>query len=200
MDSSFDTSKQLESNDHKIVVALERISEAFRVLLWEETKKTGLSPTQIQLLIFLLHHPDRTTTPSYLSKEFNITKATITDSLRVLLKKELIIKYPDPNDARSYSIQLTEEGRTVSESSSHFSSQLLGSLSGLSEEIKNQMLEGLMHTISNLNDRSVISLQRMCKNCRFLESKDGSHYCSFLEQILAPIAFRIDCPEFEEAG
>lgn len=200
MDSSFDVSKQLERNDHKIVVALERISEAFRVLLWEETKKTGLSPTQLQLLIFLLYHPDHTTTPSYLAMEFNMTKATITDSLRVLLKKELIAKYPDPNDARSYSVYLTEEGKSVSNASSQFSNQMLRSLDGISEGVKNRMLEGLLRTISNLNDQSVISLQRMCKNCRFLENKNGNHYCSFLEQVLPPTALRIDCEEFEEAG
>ncbi len=199
MDSSFDVSKQLENNDHKIVVALERISEAFRVLLWEETKKTGLSPTQLQLLIFLLHHPHHTTTPSYLAAEFNMTKATITDSLRMLLKKELIAKYPDPGDARSYSIQLTKKGKIVSEHSSHFSSQLLDSLEGIPQEIKNKMLDGLLQTISHLNDRSVISLQRMCKNCRFLENKDGGHFCSFLEQPLAPAELRIDCAEFEAA-
>ena len=51
MDSAFDVNQQLESSDHKIVVALERIAEAFRVLLWQETKKTGLSPIQLQLLI-----------------------------------------------------------------------------------------------------------------------------------------------------
>ncbi len=200
MDSAFDVRKQLENNDHKIVVALERISEAFRVLLWEETKKTGLSPTQLQILIFLLHHPGHTTTPSYLATEFNMTKATMTDSLRMLLKKELIQKLPDPHDARSYSIKLTTKGEKISESAAQFSSQLLASLSGVSDGIKNQMLEGLLSMISELNRQSVISLQRMCKNCRFLENQENGHYCNFLKQSLSPTQLRIDCPEFEGAS
>ncbi|MDW3195183.1 MAG: MarR family transcriptional regulator [Cytophagales bacterium] len=198
MDSAFDVNQQLESKDHKIVVALERIAEAFRVLLWQETKKTGLSPIQLQLLIFLLHHPEQTTTPSYLATEFNLTKATITDSLRMLLKKDLIVKHTDPSDARSYSIQLTTAGKTIGESATQFSNQLLGSLEGLSASSKGNLLEGLLHMIGQLNDQSVISLQRMCKNCRFLENKDGGHYCSFLEQPLAPAELRIDCSEFEK--
>lgn len=176
---------------------MERVSEAFRVLLWEETKKSGLSPTQIQLLIFLLHHPNHTTTPSYLAKEFNMTKATITDSLKMLLKKELISKSPALSDARSYSIKLTIRGKSISESATQFSNQMLNSLSGLSESVKEQMLQGLLQMISQLNECSVISLQRMCKNCRFLENKDNGHYCSFLKKPLAPTELRIDCPEFE---
>lgn len=200
MDSPFDVSKQQESNDHKIVVALEKIAETFRVLLWEETKKTGLSPTQLQLLIFLLHHPDYTTTPTYLATEFNMTKATITDSLRILLKKELILKKPDPNDARSYSILLTPTGKSVCASVTQFSNPLLQSLSGITESTKNQMLDGLLHVISQLNDRSIISLQRMCKHCQFLEKSGNGHYCSFLEQSLKPTELRIDCPEFKAVG
>ena len=42
--------------NHKITQALERISKAFRVLLWEESKKHGISPIQIQLLIFCSSH------------------------------------------------------------------------------------------------------------------------------------------------
>ncbi|MEO6831625.1 MAG: MarR family transcriptional regulator, partial [Chitinophagaceae bacterium] len=56
--SAFDLSQQNRSIDSKIVVSLERISQAFRVLLWKESKEFSLSPIQIQVLIFLLHHSD----------------------------------------------------------------------------------------------------------------------------------------------
>ena len=52
MKSSFDLKRQSTKIESKIVVALERISEAFRVLLWNESKENSLSPIQIQLLIF----------------------------------------------------------------------------------------------------------------------------------------------------
>jgi hypothetical protein len=44
MAASFDQYRQTEKTESKTVVALERISEAFRVLLWDESKKNGLSP------------------------------------------------------------------------------------------------------------------------------------------------------------
>jgi hypothetical protein len=51
--SSFDLEHQNSKIESKIVASLERISEAFRVLLWNESKENSLSPIQIQILIFI---------------------------------------------------------------------------------------------------------------------------------------------------
>ena len=75
--SVFDTSFQQESVSNKIVVGLERISEVFRTLLWAEAKKSGVSPIQIQILIFIAYHKSSLCTVSYLAKELDVTKPTI---------------------------------------------------------------------------------------------------------------------------
>ena len=103
MKSSFDLNRQNKNTESKIVVALERISEAFRVLLWNESKENSLSPIQIQILIFIHFHTSEKCKVGYLADEFNMTKATISDSVRVLLAKELVIKETDPIDTRSLS-------------------------------------------------------------------------------------------------
>jgi hypothetical protein len=54
--SSFNLNEQNQKIESRIVVALERISEAFRVLLWNESKENSLSPIQIQILIFIYFH------------------------------------------------------------------------------------------------------------------------------------------------
>ena len=54
--SDFDLVHQNQNVESKIVAALERISQAFRVLLWQESKEFSLTPIQVQVLIFLLHH------------------------------------------------------------------------------------------------------------------------------------------------
>jgi len=197
MKFAFDVDKQNTSIDHKIVVALERISEAFRVLLWDEAKKTGLSPIQIQILIFLQYHPTTPNTPSYLADEFNVTRATITDSVRLLLEKGIITKTKDPADARSYQVALTSEGKRIAQSTSAFSSELLGAVGGLKEVTRSRLFDGLYEIIEALSQQSVISVQRMCKNCRFLQNSDGQLHCRFLDLPLEPTSLRIDCPEFE---
>ena len=197
MKSAFDVKGQLSNDDHKIVAALERISEAFRVLLWEAAKKTGLSPVQIQILIFLYFHPDSKQTPSHLATEFNVTKATIADSIRLLVNKELITKNRDSNDARSFVLQLTPGGAAIARESAPFADPLTQALQSLHPETKSHLLEGLIQVISTLNEQSVISMPRMCLNCRFLENHKDQHYCRFLEKPLKTAELRIDCPEFE---
>ncbi|MGB0918349.1 MAG: MarR family winged helix-turn-helix transcriptional regulator, partial [Flavobacteriales bacterium] len=101
MSSSFDPDFQSYSTEAKIVASLERISEAFRVLLWNESKAHGLSPLQVQVLIFLHYHSEEKCTVSYLAKEFNMAKPTISDTVKILERKELIQKVKSPIDTRS---------------------------------------------------------------------------------------------------
>ncbi len=197
--SSFDTKEQQYKVESKIVVALERISEAFRVLLWNESKDNSLSPIQIQILIFLLFHDQEKCRVSYLADEFNMTRATISDSVRVLLQKELIEKTGDPKDTRSYTISLTPSGRAVAKKASSFSSSLEDPVSRLSTEQKDVMLGGLLRLIHELNRAGVITLQRMCFTCTHYRTHDGEHYCTLLQARLENHDLRIDCPEHTAA-
>lgn len=197
MASSFDIYRQTEKVESKIVVALERISEAFRVLLWEESKKNGLSPIQIQILIFLLYHSEEKCTVTYLSKEFNMTKATISDSVKLLLKKGLVKKTDSRLDTRSYSIGLTEHGKRMAEGTANFAIALEKPIHTLTHEQNETLFTGLLTVIDGLQKAGIISIQRMCFSCRYYNNKDGKHYCNLLQKPLAKVDIRLDCPEHE---
>ncbi|MEE9374678.1 MAG: helix-turn-helix domain-containing protein [Saprospiraceae bacterium] len=83
---------------------MERVSEVFKVLLWEHAKVIGLSPIQIQILIFIAYHKSELCNTSHLAKEFNITKPKVSDDIRVLDKKKYSIKGYSLSDSRSYSL------------------------------------------------------------------------------------------------
>ena len=106
----FNPNQQEKDVSSKIVAGFERISEVFKILLWEKAKLIGLSPIQIQLLIFIRYHSQGLCNVSHLSREFNVTKPTISDAIRVLDKKEFILKDYSSSDNRSYTIHLTESG------------------------------------------------------------------------------------------
>jgi len=122
--ASFSLSGQNQKVESRIVVALERISEAFRVLLWNESKENALSPIQIQILIFVHFHSSEKCKVGYLADEFNMTKATISDSVKVLLHKNLVAKETDETDTRSYSLSLTPEGEKIVKKASFFASSI----------------------------------------------------------------------------
>ena len=195
--SSFNLSEQNTKVESRIVVALERISEAFRVLLWNESKDNSLSPIQIQLLIFIHFHDREKCKVSYLANEFNMTKATISDSIKVLLSKELVSKETDPIDTRSFSLSLTASGEEIAKKASLFASSIEQPMEKLSEEQKTIMLNGLLQLIYNLNKSGIITTQRMCFTCSNYEHTNGEHYCKLLRSQLAQSELRLDCPEHE---
>lgn len=197
MKSSFDINRQNKNTESKIVVALERISEAFRVLLWNESKDNSLSPIQIQLLIFIQFHAQEKCKVGYLADEFNMTKATISDSVRILLAKELVTKETDPIDTRSYTLSLTPKGKQIAEKASFFASSIEKPIEELSEEQKTVILNGLLQMIYDLNKAGIITIQRMCFSCSFYNGTNGIHYCNLLKTKLAESEIRVDCPEHE---
>jgi DNA-binding MarR family transcriptional regulator len=195
MKASFDPEQQIGRIESKIVVALERLFEAFRVLLWQEGKRHGLSPIQIQVLLFLYYHSSDKSRISYLADEFNMTKATMSDSVRILFQKGLVEKQLDQSDARSHLMHLTEAGRRIAIDTEHYASIMEESLAGLSPLLQQSMMEGLLELIAGLSRSGVITAQRMCTSCRYYSRRSGKVFCSLLQQELSSIEIRLDCPE-----
>lgn len=195
--SAFDLSHQNSSIESKIVASLERISQAFRVLLWNESKEFSLSPIQVQVLIFLLHHSDQKRKVSYLASEFNMTKATISDTIKTLEQKLLIKKEFEPHDTRSYIIQLTEKGKDFAEQTALFAKQIEVPIDQLQSKDKENLLLSLLDIIHYLNKSGIITIQRMCFTCRYYEAnKNGQeHFCGLLNTKLTDSELRIDCAE-----
>lgn len=197
--SDFDLKYQNQNTESKIVASLERISQAFRVLLWQESKEHSLSPIQIQVLIFLLHHSEQKRKVSYLADEFNMTKATISDTVKTLETKDLIYKEFELNDGRSYVIHLTPKGKEIAEQTSLFTKEIRKPLEQLNPDDKENLMFSLFNVIRHLNRAEVITPQRMCATCAYFEpSKDGNNpVCKLLNEDLLVRDLRLDCPEHQ---
>lgn len=197
--SDFDLKHQNQTTESKIVASLEKISQAFRVLLWQESREYSLSPIQVQVLIFLLHHSEEKRKVSYLAAEFNMTKATISDTVKALGQKGLIEKIYETGDARSYIIHLTERGREMAERTSLFTRELRTPIDKLHDDDKENLLLSLLNIIRHLNRAGVITVPRMCMTCAYYHSSENGqkHFCKLLNQRLQVTDLRIDCPEHE---
>jgi len=198
--SAFDLGHQNSSIESKIVASLERVSQAFRVLLWNESKEFSLSPIQVQVLIFLLHHSDEKRKVSYLADEFNMTKATISETIKTLELKQLIKKENEPHDTRSYIIHLTKKGQAIAEQTSLFAKQIQVPIDKLHLTDKENLLLSLLDIIFHLNKSGVITIQRMCFTCHFYKAnKNGQkHFCGLLNTKLTDNELRIDCAEHKQ--
>ncbi|MCW9036603.1 MULTISPECIES: MarR family winged helix-turn-helix transcriptional regulator [Altibacter] len=196
--SPFNPEYQNDDLSNKVIAGLERISETFKKLLWEQAKQLKVSPIQIQLLIFIAYHKQELCNVSYLAKEFNVTKPTVSDAVRVLVAKGLILKNFSSSDNRSYFVELTPLGKSFVKETEHFAKPL----QDLFDKKESFELEKLFTTITSLiyqlNNSGILTVQRMCFGCRFYDSTSNRSFCNLLQKELKPTTIRLDCPEFEE--
>lgn len=180
-----------------ILAALERVGEAFRVMLWDTAKEYGLSPIQVQSLIFLHTHDESMATVTYLSKEFNVTKATMSDVIRVLTEKKLVVKKDNPNDSRAQVLKLTAQGKKTAAASGSFANIMLPQIGQLTDRQQTEMRTFLLNLIHHLYKENVITMQRMCYTCSHFSISNNKHFCNLLQIPLMPDHLRLDCPEHE---
>lgn len=197
-DSLFNPKQQEKDISSKIVAGLERISEVFKVLLWEKAKLVGLSPIQIQILIFIAFHKQELCNVSLLAKEFNVTKPTVSDAIKVLNKKGMVTKDFSSSDNRSYSLQLTELGKKKVLDTNDLAEPLKKQIDKFNENELESLFGTISELIYKLNLSGILTVQRTCFGCTFYQKNSGIDYCNLLQKDLKKTEIRLDCPEFEE--
>ncbi len=150
-------------------------------------------------MIFLKYHSPEKCKVSYLAQEFSLSKPTISEAVRTLLKKGLIGKETAPEDTRSFSIHLSAEGEKLASETASFANGLLPAFGAWSGERKKNFYGDLLQLIASLQKLGFISIQRSCLKCRFFRQDKKGYYCKLLKMPLQTQGLRVDCPEFEEA-
>lgn len=181
----------------KILSALERVSQAFRTLLWLEGKALSLNPIQIQVLSYLWKQPPARRRVSAISQAFDLSRASVSDTIKSLEKRGLVSREPHPQDSRSSILSLTASGLDAAFRTSSYAAKVLESLQNLEKEEKDHMYWSLNHLIRDLNASGVITIQRMCLNCHHYEYGDQGHYCHLLGQGLKVSDLKMDCGEHQ---
>jgi hypothetical protein len=129
--------------------------------------------------------------------EFNITKPTVSDAVKALIKKELIEKDFSSSDNRSYTILLTPSGKEVIKQTEDFANPLKSKLDTFEESKLDDLFHTLSQVIYKLNQAGILTVQRTCFGCKFYKKSNDIHFCNLLEKELQNSDIRIDCPEFD---
>ena len=204
MGSIFDPSGQHDDVDAKIVAALERLSQVFRVRLREEAWERDLSPTQAQFLIYLLFHDVELRRVSQLAREFDLTQATVSDAVASLESKGLIQREQWPEDRRVVTLRLTPDGKNLATKLSKWADPVREHLHRFSPDEREAVMRFLIGLIGSLQRSGLITVARMCVACRFFRQdihpgEPSPHHCTLLDLPLGRADLRVDCPEHEPA-
>lgn len=199
MENLFDLGHQNLHLSEKIVAGLERLATLSRSLLWQEAQRQQLSPIQLQIMMFLQGHKHLAVTVSGLAAEFQLTKPTVSDAVKVLEQKEFILRTADAVDRRVQYITLSKTGRRIVMQSSAYLDPVVAAFDAQSApELAAawNVISGAIHT---LVQEQTISPQRMCFTCRHYSRNGRVHHCALLDLVLHEAQIRLDCPEHEAA-
>jgi DNA-binding MarR family transcriptional regulator len=200
--SVFDPSAQHDDVDARIVAALERLSQVFRVQLREEARRRNLSPIQAQFLIYLLHHDVELRRVSQLAREFDLTQATVSDAVASLKTKGLLRREQWPDDRRVVTLRLTPDGEELASGLSRWADPIREHVEGFSPGERETVMRFLIELAGSLQRSGLITVARMCVTCRFFRRDvhpggDSPHHCGLLDVPLGGSNLRVHCPEHE---
>ena len=167
-----------------------------RYYFGEKAKVVGLSPIQIQILTFIAFHKRNLCNVSHLAKEFNVSKPTVSDAVRILDKKGLILKDFSSADSRSYLIILSDLGNDTLFQINDFSSPLKKEIDDFPPLELENLFATLSQLIYKLNRTGILNVQRTCYSCKFYEENQKGAYCNLLQKKLLKQDIRLDCPEY----
>lgn len=163
----------------------------------------GLSPTQVEILTMVAASKGGMR-PSAIAAQLAVSQPTVAESARVLVEKGLILKTPDPDDARAIRIVLTEAGQQEAERASGWPDFLVSAAETMSEPEQEHLLTGLVKIIRTLDDRDQIPVSRMCVTCNHFRphhhlDPEMPHHCTLVDAPMSPKHLRLDCPEQDPA-
>jgi DNA-binding MarR family transcriptional regulator len=189
--------------DHKLAAALERVSQAVRVQLWDQAKAYGLTPTQLQVLLRLAYPPRQHRRVGVLAAELDLTQPTVSDAVAVLRRKGLIDREQIGTNPRSAILSLSARGAELAQTLEGWDIRMRNVLAELPATQKAEALRLLLDLIAGFQRAGVVTLARMCVTCRFFRPNTHGperHHCALLDLPLAPADLRVDCPEHERAA
>ncbi len=201
MKSVFNLKYQHTDLDAKLVLALERISHIFRLLLWEQTKEYNLSPIQTQILIYIFHQPDSDKNITTLAQKLNVTKATISDAVKSLTQKKLVKKQNDNQDGRYFYLTLTNNGLQLVRKIESWGERFKKHFREFPANDKAVLFEMLLRILINFEEEGVINRNRICFTCKHFKQqkkdKKNLYFCELLNLNLKINDIRVDCPEHQ---
>lgn len=103
----------VQSRPQPLIDRLEEACRQVQLLGRELEEKTNVSPTQARVLRALLKADGVSQTS--IVKSTNVDRSTLADVVRRLVKKGWLTRRRTKEDARSYSVRLTAEGRSLAQ-------------------------------------------------------------------------------------
>lgn len=173
---------------------LERLASLLRSEGRNLLIEDGLQPVQFEALHYLSICNRYSDTPSGVTEYLGQTKGSVSQTLKVLEKKGLIVKASDSNDKRVSHMTVTKEGRKLV--NRVLPSPLLQAALDDQDIVKiNASLSALLRAAQQANDFKSFG---QCASCRHnIKSDTGDYLCGLTKEPLTRTEIQLICREHE---
>ncbi|MDP2506846.1 MarR family winged helix-turn-helix transcriptional regulator [Oceanobacter sp. 3_MG-2023] len=135
----------LDTGPMQLMGRFYRLSHLLRQEINDSHKQSGLNAGEFDVLATLLRSGEPwTLTPTKLFQSAMLTSGAMTNRLNRLEKAKLIQRLPSEQDRRSLLVQLTEQGKIVTEKALKGHDATMKRLTGLLQEDEQQQLNALL--------------------------------------------------------
>ncbi len=173
---------------------IERLASVFRGSLREVANAHGLKLVQLEALVYLSRANRYSDTPAVLTDYLCITKGSVSQTLKALEARGLLVKRADPKDKRVVRCALTEAGQAVA-ALAH-PSPLVRRLSGAQAGAATDALQALLLVLQRATSQRSFG---ECHSCRFFETSAAGHTCGLTHEPLTVADSLRICREHEPA-
>ena len=191
MNKKLDDSPKARTH-HEARALLDRVFRVFSSEEWEE----GINPAQRAALAYLARANRFSRSPSHVAEYLNSTRGTVSQTLKALTRKGLVVEHPSTTDKRSISYDVTPTGTKLlnAQSLSH------EALDGLSSAEERQLVSLLTALARNALHAQGGKSFGMCRTCKFHRRRKSGPYCALLNEALLPAEADEICHEHTEAA
>lgn len=200
--SIFDPAQRSESLPARITTAFYRISQAMNRLLRVRGEAAGLSPAQIQALLFLQYARPGVRTIGGLAERLGATYATTSGVADALERKRLIRRKPLAEDKRTVTLTLTAEGAREAVSVEDVLGEVEAAIASLPEAEQAALERAAQVIVRRLQEAGHVQVYEMCWGCSFFQrdahpaDPRGPHHCAFVDAPLPVANTYLECPDF----
>ncbi|MFD0712543.1 MarR family winged helix-turn-helix transcriptional regulator [Paenibacillus sp. GCM10027626] len=195
----FDPQYRKDNRSARIGMALFRMSQAIKKVTQAESDTLGLSPVQVQALLFAAHTRSDVATVGNFANTIGTTHVTAVKILNGLVRRGLIHKSQKAEDRRVTLLSLTSKGRAVVNKLDNWGHLLEEALQSIPEELLTHFEIGLGSIISTLQKKGHLVVSEPCTGCIHFLPNTGDitapHYCKMIQKYLTHEASLQECPE-----
>lgn len=176
---------------------VERLGGLLRADARQAGLEPGLQPIQLEALRYLGMCNQFSDTPMAVTEYLGQTKGTVSQTLKVLEKKELLEKVADKKDKRVSHLRLTSKGQSLLDSlvPTQF---FVNSCENLNNQQQQQIEDALNLLLSSLLKSNRLKSFGVCHSCLHnLKNENGGSFCNLVKLPLSPSDIQLICREHE---